>query len=99
MQTTDWPRSISRRMSRGPMKPVPPITSIDILSLLVGRPPTSSRRQPVVGGAVVPEDLALALIRDRELEERLDRARGLRVTGREVGGADAPRVAHLADDV
>src|SRR6266568_5103877 len=99
MQTTDWPRSISRRMSRGPMKPVPPITSIDMLSLLVGRPPTSSGRQPVVGGAVVPEDLALALIRDRQLEERLDRARELRVTVREVGGEDDPVVADRVDDV
>src|SRR3989449_11267237 len=99
MQTTDWPRSISRRMSREPMKPVPPITSIDMLSLLVGRPPTSSGRQPVVGGAVVPEDLALALIRDRQLEERLDRARELRVTVREVGGEDDPVVADRVDDV
>src|SRR5205807_2214292 len=99
MQTTDWPRSISRRMSRGPMKPVPPITSIDMLSLLVGRPPTSSGRQPVVGGAVVPEDLALALVRDRQLEERLDRARELRVTVREVGGEDDPAVADRVDDV
>src|SRR5213593_3761365 len=99
MQTTDWPRSISRRMSRGPMKPVPPITSIDMLSLLVGRPPTSSGRQSVVGGAVVPEDLALALVRDRQLEERLDRARELRVTVREVGGEDDPVVADGVDDV
>src|SRR2546422_9590097 len=81
------------------MKPVPPITSIDMLSLVVGRPPTSSGRQPVVGGAVVPEDLALALIRDRQLEERLDRARELRVTVREVGGEDDPVVADRVADV
>src|SRR5262245_48692055 len=29
MPTTDWPRASSRRMSRGPMKPVAPITSTD----------------------------------------------------------------------
>src|SRR5205085_7430780 len=34
MPTTDSPRAISFRMSRGPMKPVAPITSTDMLSLL-----------------------------------------------------------------
>src|SRR2546427_11236607 len=32
MPTTDSPRAISRLMSRGPMKPVAPITSIDMPS-------------------------------------------------------------------
>src|SRR5262244_2999795 len=99
MQTTDWPRSISRRMSRGPMKPVPPITSIDMLSLLVRRPPTSSGRKPVVGGAVVPEDLALALLGDRQPEERLDRPREFRVTVREIRREDDPVIPDRVDDV
>ena len=34
MQTTSSPRATSRRMSRGPMKPVPPITSTDMARLL-----------------------------------------------------------------
>src|SRR5215470_1346201 len=105
MQTTDWPRSISFRMSRGPMKPAPPITRIDMLSPFGARlgprgpsPATAcsahrhrsaprpagpqprdglqrsppSGDEPVVGGAVVPEDLALALFRNRQPEERLD---------------------------
>src|SRR5262245_37402891 len=39
MPTTDSPRSISRWMSRGPMKPVAPITSIDMALLQLGRLP------------------------------------------------------------
>src|SRR6266849_302149 len=35
MPTTDSPRATSRLMSRGPMKPVAPITSTDMPSLLV----------------------------------------------------------------
>src|SRR5437764_8265755 len=34
MPVTDSPRAISRRMSRGPMNPVAPITSTDMASLL-----------------------------------------------------------------
>src|SRR6266404_1454065 len=34
MPTTDSPRATSRRMSRGPMKPVAPITSTDMPNLL-----------------------------------------------------------------
>jgi len=34
MPTTDSPRATSRLMSRGPMKPVAPITSTDMPSLL-----------------------------------------------------------------
>src|SRR5215475_11944186 len=96
MQTTDWPRSISFRMSRGPMKPVPPITRIDMVFSLQS---AMSGRKAVVGGAVVPEDLALALLRNRQPEERLDRPRELRISVRKIGGEDDAIVADRVDDV
>src|SRR5215813_13475699 len=96
MQTTDWPRSISFRMSRGPMKPVPPITRIDMLFSLQS---ARSGRKAVVGRAVVPEDLPLALLRDRQPEERLDRPRELRIAVRKIGGEDDAIVADRVDDV
>src|SRR3989475_241179 len=59
----------------------------------------SSGRQAVVRGAVAPEDLAFAVVGDRQPEERLDGARELRVAVREVGGEDDPIVTDRVDDV
>src|SRR5215510_3589284 len=55
--------------------------------------------EPVVRRAVVPEDLALALVGDRQLQERLHRPGELRVAVREVGREDDPVVADRVDDV
>src|SRR5881296_1745645 len=55
--------------------------------------------EPVVRGAVVPEDLALALVGDRQPEERLDRPGELRVAVREVRREDDPIVTDGIDDV
>src|SRR6266853_3236960 len=112
MQTTRSPRSINRLMSRGPMNPVPPITSIAIAPFYPGRPALAcgcglgtsvacrqSSGKPVVGGAVVPQDLLLALLGDRQLEGRLHRARELRVAVREIRREHDPVVADGLDDV
>src|SRR5215468_5124479 len=55
--------------------------------------------KPVVRGAVVPEDLALALVGDRQPQERLHRPRELRVAVREVRREDDAVVADRVDDV
>src|SRR6516225_472375 len=57
------------------------------------------RRQPVVRRAVVPEDLALALVGDRQSQERLDGPRELRVPVREIRREDDPVVTDRVDDV
>src|SRR4030095_4478209 len=62
-------------------------------------PSSWSGSKPVVGGAVVPEDLALALLGDRQLQERLHRPGKLRVAVREIGREDDPVVADRVDDV
>src|SRR5262245_40185712 len=62
-------------------------------------PSSLSGMKPVIGGAVVPEDLALAFLGDRQLQERLHRARELRVAVREVGREDDAVVADRVDDV
>src|SRR5262245_26243342 len=63
MPTTDSPRSISRWMSRGPMKPVAPITSTDmepsclaLALVLAGRLP--SDHSPVRAGLRVHREIA-----------------------------------------
>src|SRR2546427_4966164 len=50
MPTTDSPRATSRLMSRGPMKPVAPITSTDIPSLLFLPRGLPGDHPPVVTG-------------------------------------------------
>src|SRR5947209_4444204 len=60
---------------------------------------TGSGREPVVRGAVVPEDLALALVGDRQPEERLDRPGEFRVAVWEVRREDDPIVTDGIDDV
>src|SRR4029450_8058914 len=62
-------------------------------------PSSWSGSKPVVGGAVVPKDLALALLGDRQLQERLYRPGKLRVAVREIGREDDPVVADRVDDV
>src|SRR5215471_9176963 len=57
------------------------------------------RRQPVVRRAVVPENLALALVGDRQSQERLDGPRELRVPVREIRREDDPVVTDRGDDV
>src|SRR5260370_12747055 len=112
MQPTVAPRSINRLMSRGPMTPVPPITSIAIAPFSPGRTALArgcglgtfvgcrqSSGKPVVGGAVVPQDLLLALLGDRQLEERLHLAPELRVAVPEIRREHHPVVADGLDDV
>src|SRR4030095_16511482 len=62
-------------------------------------PSSRSGSKPVVGGAVVPEDLTLALLGDRQLQERLHPPGTLRVAVREIGREDDPVVADRVDDV
>src|SRR5882724_6432350 len=55
-------------------------------------PSLRSGSKSVVSGAVVPQDLSLALLGDRQRQERLDRPRELRVAVREVGREEGPVV-------
>src|SRR5438093_12357326 len=59
----------------------------------------SSGSKSVVRGTVVPENLALALLGDRQRQERLHRPRELRVAVREIRREDDPVVADGVDDV
>src|SRR5262245_66336777 len=93
MQTTVWPAATRRLMNRGPMNPVPPMTRIGMPVSL------GSGRQPVVHGAVVPEDLALALQRERQAKERVDGARELRVAVREIRRGHDATVDDGVDEV
>src|SRR4030095_11427564 len=65
-----------------------------VITLLLGSGP-----EPVIRGAVVPEDLALALFGDRQAQERLHRPRELRVAVREIRREDDAIVADRVDDV
>src|SRR5580765_3649973 len=58
-----------------------------------------SGRKSVVRRAVVPQDLALALLGDRQPEERLHRPRELRVAVRKIRREDDPVVTDGVDDV
>src|SRR6266850_5043267 len=58
-----------------------------------------SGREPVVRRAVVPQDLALALLGDRQLKERLHRPRKLRVAVRKIRREDDPVVTDGVNDV
>src|SRR5262249_34745759 len=66
---------------------------------VVIKPSCFALPEAVVRRAVVPEDLALALVGDRQLQERLDRPGELRVAVREVGREDDPVVTDGIDDV
>src|SRR5437867_9624713 len=69
------------------------------VDMVPSSPVRSAPRHPVVARAVVPEDLALALVGDRELHERLDRLRILGVEVGPVGREDDGVVAHVIDDL
>src|SRR2546430_3665115 len=56
-------------------------------------------RHPLVTRAVVPEDLALALVGDRELHERLDPLPILGIEVGPIGREDDGVVAHVIDDL
>src|SRR5438093_1443215 len=58
MPTTDSPRATSRLMSRGPMKPVAPITSTDIPCLLILPRGLPGDHPPVVPGLRVDRQVA-----------------------------------------
>src|SRR2546430_11514782 len=76
------------------------ISDNGVFVVLMALPPSSRYpRNPVVARAVVPEDLALALVGDRELHERLDRLRILGIEVGPVGREDDGVVAHVIDDL
>src|SRR2546421_1722888 len=69
------------------------------LCVIIATPPPPSGRKAVVRRAVVPQDLALALLGDRQAEERLHRPRELRVAVRKIRREDDPIVTDGVDDV
>src|SRR5215831_1908385 len=110
MPTTDSPRSISRLMSRGPMKPVAPITSTDMETsclalalVLAGRLPGD--HAPVRAGLRVDREIAdgepvlLAVALDVHVRHAVDDTDATDHPHAAVAGRDAAVVRLAAAEV